>query len=279
MGINVLSLFDGISCGQLALKQAGIEVDNYFASEIDKHAITVTQNNFPKTIQLGDVTKISAKELPKIDLLIGGSPCQGFSYAGKMLNFNDPRSKLFFDYVRIKKEIQPKHFLLENVKTKKIFQDVITDQIGVEPILINSSLVSKQTRSRLYWTNIKFNRNIENKRLCFDKYLYQLPHGGCKEKIKFFRKYPCLLAGTPSATYRLIVDFELAKSVPFSQLKKYNNISRCLTPEECEELQTIPYKYTDYAPKTHRYRLIGNSWTVEIVSHIFKGLLKNFLTT
>lgn len=152
--MNVLSLFDGISAGQVALERAGIQVDNYYASEINKYAIQVTQKNYPNTIQLGDVTKLNGKSLPKIDLLLGGSPCQGFSFAGKQLNFNDSRSKLFFEYVRILKEVKPTYFLLENVKMKKEYQDVISGLLGVEPIEINSSLVSAQNRKRLYWTNI-----------------------------------------------------------------------------------------------------------------------------
>ena len=140
--MKVLSLFDGISCGQVALERAGIKVDNYFASEIDKYAIKVTQKNYPNTIQLGDVCNIKGNELPKIDLLIGGSPCQGFSFAGKQLNFNDPRSELFFEFVRILKEVKPKYFLLENVKMKKEYQNVISKHLGVEPIEINSALVS-----------------------------------------------------------------------------------------------------------------------------------------
>ena len=137
--MNVLSLFDGISCGQEALKRVGIKVDNYFASEIDKHAIKIAMKNYPNTIQLGDVTKINSKDLPKIDMLIGGSPCQGFSFAGKQLNFNDDRSKLFFEYVRLNNELQPKWFLLENVKMKKIFEQVITKQLKIAHVEINSS--------------------------------------------------------------------------------------------------------------------------------------------
>lgn len=113
--MNVLSLFDGMSCGQLALNRAGIKYHNYYAAEIDKHAIKVAQSNYPDTVHLGDVTKVRAEDLPPIDLLIGGSPCQGFSFAGKQLNFNDPRSKLFFEFVRLLKECRPKYFLLENV--------------------------------------------------------------------------------------------------------------------------------------------------------------------
>lgn len=153
-GINVLSLFDGMSCGQIALDRLGIKVKNYFASEIDKYAIQVTKHNYPNTKHIGDVTQVKGAELPRIDLLIGGSPCQGFSFAGKQLNFDDPRSKLFFEYVRLKNELNPKYFLLENVKMKKEYQDIISSYLGVEPIMINSNLVSAQNRVRYYWTNI-----------------------------------------------------------------------------------------------------------------------------
>lgn len=154
MGIKVLSCFDGISCGMVALDQAGIKVDEYYASEIDKYAIKVSEKNYPNIKHIGDVTKVKGADLPKIDLLIGGSPCQGFSFAGKQLNFNDERSKLFFEYVRLLEETKPKYFLLENVKMKKEYQDVISKYLGVEPIEINSALVSAQNRKRLYWTNI-----------------------------------------------------------------------------------------------------------------------------
>jgi len=152
--IKVLSLFDGMSCGQIALERAGFTVDTYYASEIDKHAIAVTLANYPKTIQLGDVTKVTGLDVGEIDLLIGGSPCQGFSFAGKQLNFEDPRSKLFFEFVRLLNETKPKYFLLENVKMKKESEDVISSYLGVKPIEINSALVSAQNRRRLYWTNI-----------------------------------------------------------------------------------------------------------------------------
>ena len=152
--LRVLSLFDGISCGQLALQRAGIPVEIYFASEIDKYAIQITQKNFPNTIQMGDVRNICFESLGRIDLLMGGSPCQGFSFAGKQLNFEDPRSKLFFEFVRALKTLKPKYFLLENVKMKQEYQDVISEQLGVQPVEINSSLVSAQSRKRLYWTNI-----------------------------------------------------------------------------------------------------------------------------
>lgn len=152
--MNVLSLFDGISCGRLALDRAGVKYENYFASEIDDYAILIAQKNFPDTKHLGDVTKVFSEDLPKIDLIIGGSPCQGFSFAGKQLNFDDPRSKLFFEFVRLLRECQPKYFLLENVPMKQEFIDIISNFLGVEPIMINSALVSAQNRKRLYWTNI-----------------------------------------------------------------------------------------------------------------------------
>jgi len=151
---NILSLFDGMSCGQLALNKAGIKYENYYASEIDKWAISVTQNNYPKTIQLGDIKDWKTWDLDNIDLIIGGSPCQGFSFAGKQLNFEDPRSKLFFDFVDIINHVKPKYFLLENVRMKQEYQDIISDLLGVKPIKINSSLVSAQNRVRFYWTNI-----------------------------------------------------------------------------------------------------------------------------
>ena len=166
--LNVLSLFDGMSGTQMALKNLGIKVDTYYASEIDKPAIQITRKNFPDTIHLGDVRDVKGEDFIKdIDLVVAGSPCQGFSFAGKQLAFDDPRSALFFEFIRILREVKPKYFLLENVRMKKEFQDVISEQISsvypeytsgglfsIEPILINSALVSAQNRQRLYWTNI-----------------------------------------------------------------------------------------------------------------------------
>ena len=161
--MKVLSLFDGMSCGQLALNRLGIKVDTYYASEIDKYAMQVTQANFPETIQVGDVCNLDPNDFKDVDLMLAGSPCQGFSFAGKQLAFDDPRSALFFEFIRLLKEIKPKYFLLENVKMKKEYLQVISEQVsacypeipfGIEPIFINSSLVSAQNRQRYYWTNI-----------------------------------------------------------------------------------------------------------------------------
>ena len=167
--MKVLSLFDGMSCGRIALDRLGIAVDTYYASEIDKYAIEVAQKNYPDTIHVGDVTQLNADDFQDVDLILAGSPCQGFSFAGKQLAFDDPRSALFFEFIRLLKAIKPKYFLLENVRMKKEFLEVITEQVSscypefqghdlfggrIEPILINSSLVSAQSRQRYYWTNI-----------------------------------------------------------------------------------------------------------------------------
>lgn len=158
--MNIVSLFDGMSCGQVALKRIGFNVENYYASEIDKYAIAVTQKNHPNTKQMGDVSEWKTWDIDwsSIDLIMGGSPCQGFSFAGKQLAFDDPRSRLFFEFVKIYRHIKEHNpevkFFLENVKMKKEFQNIINDQLGVFPIVVNSSLVSAQNRVRFYWTNI-----------------------------------------------------------------------------------------------------------------------------
>jgi len=196
--VNVLSLFDGMSCGRLALERAGFPVTNYFASEIDKYAIQVAKANFPDTVHLGDVTELQTHDgrlfvhdeqwqtlnkgayKRKIDLLIGGSPCQGFSFAGKQLNFDDPRSKLFFEFVRLLKALKPKYFLLENVNMKKEYQDVISDLLGCKPVDINSNRVSAQNRRRLYWTNIPVRSMPENKHI----YLKDILEDGFTDREK-----------------------------------------------------------------------------------------------
>jgi DNA-cytosine methyltransferase len=155
-GIKVLSLFDGMSCTQIALNRLGLDVDAYYASEVDKYAIQVTQANFPNTIQLGDVRSVSRVTInTPIDLIVAGSPCQDLSFAGKGKGLIEgERSNLFFEFVRILEEFQPRYFLLENVRMKQEYQDIISDMLGVLPTAINSSLVSAQSRNRLYWTNI-----------------------------------------------------------------------------------------------------------------------------
>ena len=186
--MKILSLFDGMSCGQLAIDRIGIKNYTYYASEIDKYAIQIARKNFPNTIHLGDVTSIKSANLPKIDLLIGGSPCQGFSFAGKQLAFDDPRSQLFFEFVRLLKELKPKYFLLENVRMKKEYLDIITKYLGVEPVLINSSLFSAQNRQRYYWTNIPFNKNMVDKGIILKDILETNPNEVVKMSDKFVNR-------------------------------------------------------------------------------------------
>ena len=154
--MKVLSLFDGISCGMVALERAGIPVERYVAYEIDPNAIAISKKNYPETEHCGDVTKADFTQYSGFDLVIAGSPCQGFSVAGKQLNFIDPRSRLYFEFERALQEVKPKYFLLENVKMKKEYSDIITLRLGVKPNEINSNLVSAQSRNRTYWTNIDY---------------------------------------------------------------------------------------------------------------------------
>ena len=292
--MNVLSLFDGMSCGQLALNRAGIKYSKYFAAEIDKHAIEVTQSNYPDTIQLGDVNDVGKRRLPRIHLLIGGSPCQGFSFAGKQLNFEDPRSKLFFKFVDYLRGYRPKYFLLENVKMKKEYQDIITQYLGVEPIEINSARVSAQTRKRLYWTNIPFEKHIKNKGIVLKDILeekvdekYYVKKEYDKDLVKHNAKRK-----DPMSSYRIYnygkgaqgnrIYSKDYKSVCLSALGggrgaktglyMIGNRVRRLTPIECERLQTVPDNYTALASDSQRYKMLGNGWTIDVVAHILRGI-------
>jgi site-specific DNA-cytosine methylase len=274
-GVNVLSLFDGMSCGRIALERAGVKVDNYYASEIDKYAITVAQKNYPDTIQLGSVLDVKSANLPKIDLLIGGSPCQGFSFAGKQLNFDDPRSKLFFEFVRLKEELNPKYFLLENVKMKKESQDVISAYLGVEPVEINSALVSAQNRKRLYWTNIPFDMPEDKGILLKDVLINDTEKLMLSPKaIEYMDR---LRNGKPRWEYHTnpldgkaaCLTANMFKGVPYGVIKE---LVRKLHPIECERLQTVPDNYTEGVSDTQRYKMLGNGWTVDAVRHIFKNI-------
>jgi DNA (cytosine-5)-methyltransferase 3A len=273
--MNVLSLFDGMSCGRIALERAGVRVDNYFSSEIDKYAIQIADKNYPqdKINRLGNVVNVESWMLPEIDLLIGGSPCQGFSFAGKQLNFQDERSKLFFEYVRLIDECKPKYFLLENVKMKKEYQDVITKYLGVEPILINSNLVSAQNRPRLYWTNIPNVRQPDDKDISLKDILEDVPfrplkpfmdglYGGVKRKDKCkllsSKKANCLTTSKTHTNQYYLSDCK-------TQMRN-------LTEVEFERLQTVPDNYTKGVVSGQRYRQLGNGWTIDVIAHIFKGL-------
>ena len=385
--MNVLSLFDGMSCGQIALKKLGVPVKNYFASEIDKFAIKVAKANFPDMIHLGDVKEVWVSnsyegaiggspcttgiehegETHKIDLLIGGSPCQGFSFAGKQLNFDDPRSQLFFEYIRLLKALKPKYFMLENVKMSKQSQQIITDYLGVEPVEINSNLVSAQNRRRLYWTNIPVDGVPEDKgivladiledgytdrdksycldasyykgggasnvRLYFEKSRRQIVFGsgmkvlGTATDVKGARivnrrldengtrkdydrtiepvarlelrkddKGGCLTTVQKDSVLAFPKILQRARGFNKGGLKaldgktptistsawEHNNhltldegtTWRKLSPVECERLQTVPDGYTDHVSNTQRYKMLGNGWTVDVVKHLFKGLVE-----
>jgi site-specific DNA-cytosine methylase len=280
--MNVLSLFDGMSCGQIALNKLGIKYKNYFASEIDKYAIKVTQDNFPNTIHLGDVKKIDFKSLPKIDLLMGGSPCQGFSLAGKHLNFNDPRSALFFEYVRALRELKPKYFLLENVRMKKESEDVISEHLGVKPIMINSSLISAQNRVRLYWTNLPVTRP-EDKKIYLKDVLEYCPekinilvhniYGGFNEnECRVFEdKSPTIRANSGGGSLPSVFNGtgDDARSMALDELRSK---IRKLTVLECKRLQTVPDDYKMNVSNTQAYKMLGNGWTVDVIAHILKGI-------
>lgn len=278
MGLKVLSLFDGMSCGQIALERAGIKVDNYFASEIDKPAIKVTQANYPNTIQIGDVTKVryengtlhtenSDFNIGKIDLVMGGSPCQGFSFAGKQLNFNDPRSVLFFEWLRLCHEICPTWFLLENVKMKKESENVITEKLGVEPIRINSALVSAHNRQRLYWTNIPNIQQPSDKGIM----LKDVIESGYVNREKSYCIDANYWKGGNLKNY-----FEKSRRQLVFDTKDIHRYTestyRKLTPVECERLQTVPDNYTKCVSDTQRYTMLGNGWTVDVIAHIFKHI-------
>ena len=268
--MNVLSLFDGMSAGQIALNRVGIKYDKYFASEIDKFAIQVTQHNYPETIQIGDVTQVKGSELPQIDLIIGGSPCQGFSFAGKQLNFDDPRSALFFEFVRLIEECKPKYFLLENVVMKKEYEDVITQHMGVEPILINSNLVSAQNRRRLYWTNIPNIKQPEDLNIKMSDILLSGQHIMVSKQKKEHKP-----GGEKSSTL-LARDYKGFGNQQMSGVMDNNNI-RMLTPIEYERLQNVPDNYSSSVSNTQRYKMLGNGWTVDVIAHIFKNIPQDML--
>lgn len=272
----VLSVFDGMSCGQLALQRAGIEYKEYYASEIDKHAISVTQHNFPNTKQLGSITELKTENLPIIDLFIGGSPCQSFSSFGNGKGF-DGKSGLFWEYVRVLKELRLKNpnikFILENVNMKKEWCDIISNELGVEPIAFNSNLVSAQNRDRLYWTNINF-IVPGDKNILFNDILENLP----------FRKIPKCFYKNWGDKMRIDKGLNWVKNKKANCLTTKNchtnqyllnedkSLCRLLTANEFEKLQTVPLNYTNIVSNTERFKMLGNGWTVDVIAHIFNGL-------
>lgn len=295
--INVLSLFDGISCGQIALERVGIEVENYFASEIDKHAIKVTQANYPNTKQLGSVIDVKAKDLPKIDLLIGGSPCQGFSIAGKKLNFDDDRSKLFFEFVRLKNELNPKYFLLENVRMTDDIADAIDELLGVKRIYIDSRNFTGMIRKRYYWTNIPIGE-IPTKNVSIEDLLDNEPFD---RDLNFFlnrtkyeptTSYDGIITINPrdnngKQTWQRGRVYDIKGSCPTIcaslfdlNITKDHKTWRKLTINECEKLQGVPKDYTSAVSKNERGKQLGNGWNVDTIAFIFSFLRGgNFLNS
>lgn len=297
--MKVLSLFDGISCGRVALERAGIPVEEYHAWEIDKHAIQISRNNFPSIEQHGDVTAADFTKYRGADLILGGSPCQGFSSSGKGLNFEDPRSRLFFEYVRALREAQPKYFLLENVDMREEWRDIISEHIGVEPIRINSSLVSAQNRSRLYWTNIPGVTVPPDKGVKLFDILEDivLP---CPGAIRGRRLNKATIVGRRLDERGCRQDYN--RDIPITQCLEVRRTntdkSNCLTtvdkdnvltslppgryPDafcgaypfryytttEYERLQTLPDGYTKGVPEGAARKALGNGWTVDVIAWI-----------
>ncbi len=287
---NVLSLFDGISCGYLALKKAGIEFENYYASEIDPNCIELAEKHH-NIISLGDVSNWQDWDLENIDLIMGGSPCQGFACQGLQLNFDDPRSKLFFTMVEIIEHFKPKYYFLENVGMRKQWQDIITQYMKVEPVHLCSSLVSAQTRKRIYWANWEFeapkDRLIHLTKLIDDKNFINpasingrkinpatgkredsnpnIPYTQCLQVKKDNSKMGCLttvakdsiLSSLPAGRYVDAFNMEVGEDW------------RYLTALEYERLQTLPDGYTEGYNDSTRKAMIGNAWTVDMIAHIF----------
>ena len=257
----MLSLFDGMACGRIALERCGYNVTNYFASEIDKYAMKVAKANYPDIQHLGDVRSVITDDLPDIDLLIGGSPCQGFSFAGRHLNFEDQRSRLFFEYVRILEETQPRYFLLENVRMSKESERVISEFLDCEPITINSNLVSAQNRHRLYWTNIPVDGLPDDKGIK----LADIIESGNVDRDKAH----CIDANYwKGGNLKSYFDKNRRQLVFGESVDDY----RKLSPIECERLQTVPENYTAHVSNTQRYKMLGNGWTVNVVAHILKNM-------
>lgn len=308
--MNVLSLFDGISCGRIALERAGIKVDKYYASEICEYSIRIAKRNWRNIIEIGDIRAVCGTDYSNIDLLIGGSPCQQFSLCGKAkgaitkeqikvisleqyLQLKEDgfefegQSYLFWEYARVLKETNPKYFLLENVPMKKEWEDVITNTLGVSPIKINSANFSAQVRERLYWTNIPVEKFVKETNSSVlqdiltpaenveDKYWYR-----CDFDFDTLDKAVCArlyLNGHDFLKRVMSPKFKchtLTAVCGGNQQKKVYQDGRCrkLTPLEYERLQTLPDGYTEGESDGNRYKVIGNGWTVNVIAHIFSFL-------
>jgi DNA (cytosine-5)-methyltransferase 3A len=296
--MNVLSLFDGISCARIALDKLGISVDNYFASEIDESAIKISRNNYPEIIHLGDIRNINSSNLPQIDLLIGGSPCQDLSNAQNGLGLEGSKSGLFYEYIRLLKELKPKYFLLENVKNK--WGEKMSEIVGVPFLHINSAIFSAQSRPRYYWTNLShppFPTKLNDETIASVletnvSRVFYYDKNGLEEFIKTSaknnKKTQDGIIKIFDLPKEIIKDNERQRRVYSIESKSPTILARAdttkiliesrirkLTPLECERMQKIPDNYTIGCSNTQRYKMIGNAFTVDVIEHFLKGLGKD----
>lgn len=281
---TVLSLFDGISCGRLALDKAGIEYDKYYASEIDKHAIKVATHNYPDTIELGDINnwKEWSIDWSQVDLILAGSPCQGFSFAGKQLAFDDPRSKLFFVFVDILNHVkavnQKVKFLLENVIMNRTCENIISELLDVQPVKINSRLLVPQNRPRIYWSNWFFSKPEQ----AAVNLLSALESGIPEDSILTECRKKWVLGNPHKIGKYLVIDPLVSMCLTArgdagwncTYVTRNGEITR-LTPLEWERLQGVPENYTACVENKHRYHALGNGWTVDVIVHMFSFLPRN----
>lgn len=304
--MKILSLFDGISCARVALERAGIDVKTYYACEIEKNAIKVSEKNYPDIVRLGDVRNVVGFD---VDLLIGGSPCQDLSIAKKdRKGLDGDRSGLFWEFVRLKKECNPRWFVLENVASMpKVDRDIITREMGVEPVMINAALVSAQCRKRLFWTNIQFDMPVDrgillkdiiqdesevdermivkgiSKPVVLNDSPFQILVEGRTELGKQSRKDIRQQTGkdstSRSAGNKAYFGRDAVKAnclttrLGAEGVIVKNSVIRKLTPIECERLQSLPDGYTEGICKTSRYKVLGNAFNVEVVAAILRGVV------
>jgi DNA-cytosine methyltransferase len=295
--MNVLSLFDGISGARLALEAAGFKVNEYFSSEVDKSCVQVSSLRFPDQVSIGDVRDIRKKNLPKIDLLIGGSPCQDLSNAFKGDGLAGARSSLFYEYVRLLDELKPKAFLLENVQNSH--KHLMDDEIGVAGVAINSALFSAQSRPRCYWTNIDIPTLPTDNKIVMkdilerevDEYFY-LDNRISRATVKNLNPEPTRRSSgiikLGDIDHSVLRDNERQRRVYSVKGKSptllartdtpkilANSKIRKLTPLECERLQCIPDNFTEGFSMSSRYKMVGNGFTVSVVQHILSGMNSN----
>lgn len=280
-GINVLSLFDGISCGQYVLREKlNVKINKYYASEIEKAPIKNTMHNYPETIQLGDVTKIDFDKLPKIDLLIGGSPCQGFSFSGKQLAFDDPRSVLFFEYVKALRILRSKNpkllFFLENVNMAKKHQDVITKYLNVSPVYIDSTLFSVQSRKRLYWTNIPLLPLPEKECTLYAQEVLDEPVYLGNSTIKYNTTSKAKKLYEEALRILPVMDKKLPcirKSGEYNVPINYYK-TRTLTQTELERIAGLREGFTKTINRNQAKQAVGNGWECNTITFLFYHLTK-----